>query len=123
VKVRPGFPMLLARLPDKTFVAGLPGNPQSAVVALMSLVVPLLAGLRGQPLPELAQARLAAAVGGRGDYTHLALVDASMRPVRHVGSAMLRGVASAYGFAVVRPGHNGEAGEVVDVLRLPLVAS
>ena len=44
VAVRPGFPMLLARLtgPDgrARFVAGLPGNPQSAIVALVSLVAP-----------------------------------------------------------------------------------
>ena len=51
VAVRPGFPMLLARLAGADgrvrFVAGLPGNPQSAIVALVSLVAPLLAGLHG----------------------------------------------------------------------------
>ena len=44
VAVRPGFPMLLARLAGADgrvrFVAGLPGNPQSAIVALVSLVAP-----------------------------------------------------------------------------------
>ena len=42
VAVRPGFPMLVAAITrgERTvFVAGLPGNPQSAVVALVSLVV------------------------------------------------------------------------------------
>ena len=47
VAVRPGFPMLLARVagPDgrRRFVAGLPGNPHSAIVAIVSLVAPLLA--------------------------------------------------------------------------------
>ena len=65
VAVRPGFPMLLARLagPDGRvrFVAGLPGNPQSAIVALVSLVAPLLAGLPGP-----ADAGAAAGHPGRG---------------------------------------------------------
>src|SRR3954447_1827968 len=52
VAVRPGFPMLLSRMtmPDgrTRFLAGLPGNPQSAVIALVTLVAPLLAGLHGR---------------------------------------------------------------------------
>ncbi|WP_422754040.1 molybdopterin molybdotransferase MoeA [Micromonospora sp. WMMD708] len=130
VAVRPGFPMLLARLVDADgrvrFVAGLPGNPQSAVVALVSLVAPLLAGLQGRVLPALPQATLAEPVPGRGDYTHLALVRldraaGTAHPVRHVGSAMLRGLAGADGFAVIRPGTSGEVGTRVPVVPLPLL--
>lgn len=129
VAVRPGFPMLLARLtgPDgrARFVAGLPGNPQSAIVALVSLVAPLLAGLQGRSMPVLPQVTLAEAVPGRGDHTHLALVrlDRSAGvafPVRHVGSAMLRGLAGADGFAVIRPGTSGEPGDRVPIVPLPL---
>ncbi|WP_200212190.1 molybdopterin molybdotransferase MoeA [Micromonospora coerulea] len=129
VAVRPGFPMLLARLVDADgrvrFVAGLPGNPQSAIVALVSLVAPLLAGLQGRPMPALPQATLAEPVPGRGDYTHLALVRldraaGTAHPVRHVGSAMLRGLAGADGFAVIRPGTSGEVGARVPVVPLPL---
>ncbi|WP_446217542.1 molybdopterin molybdotransferase MoeA [Micromonospora sp. IBHARD004] len=129
VAVRPGFPMLLARLADGDgrvrFVAGLPGNPQSAIVALVSLVAPLLAGLQGRPMPVLPLATLAEPVPGRGDYTHLALVRldraaGTAHPVRHVGSAMLRGLAGADGFAVIRPGTSGEAGARVPVVPLPL---
>ncbi|TDC37451.1 molybdopterin molybdenumtransferase MoeA [Micromonospora sp. 15K316] len=129
VAVRPGFPMLLARLtgPDGRvrFVAGLPGNPQSAIVALVSLVAPLLAGLQGRRLPELPQVTLAEPVPGRGDYTHLALVRldrvaGTAHPVRHVGSAMLRGLAGADGFAVIGPGGSGEVGSRVPVVPLPL---
>ena len=58
VAVRPGYPMMIAKIPDGPFIAGLPGNPQSAMVALMSLVGPLLAGLTGQPQPELAAGTL-----------------------------------------------------------------
>ncbi|MCM0674204.1 molybdopterin molybdotransferase MoeA [Micromonospora phytophila] len=130
VAVRPGFPMLLARLVSADgrvrFVAGLPGNPQSAVVALVSLVAPLLAGLVGRPMPVLPHATLAEPVPGRGEHTHLALVRldraaGTAHPVRHVGSAMLRGLAGADGFAVIRPGTSGEPGDRVPVVPLPLL--
>ncbi|PZF97305.1 molybdopterin molybdotransferase MoeA [Micromonospora deserti] len=130
VAVRPGFPMLLARLADADgrvrFVAGLPGNPQSAIVALVSLVAPLLAGLQGRPMPVLPEATLAERVPGRGDYTHLALVRldraaGTAHPVRHVGSAMLRGLAVADGFAVIRPGTSGEPGDRVPLVPLSLL--
>jgi molybdopterin molybdotransferase len=124
VKVRPGFPMLAARLPDGTQVAGLPGNPQSATVALVTLVMPLLAGLRGLPMPRTTRVRLGADIPGRGDFTHLAIVrlggDGLAYPLAHVGSAMLRGVAAADGFAVVRPGQDARAGAEVDLAPLPL---
>ncbi len=130
VAVRPGFPMLLASAerPDgrATFIAGLPGNPQSAVVALMSLVAPVLAGLRGMPAPPLSAVTLGAPVPGRGDFTHLALVrtgpDGLAVPVGHVGSAMLRGLAQAAGFAVIAPGTKGEAGDRVPLVALPVLA-
>lgn len=128
VAVRPGFPMLLARVagPDgrPRFLAGLPGNPQSAVIALVSLVAPLLAGLHGRELPALPRVELTAPVAGRGAYTHLALAgldDDGRRatPVGHAGSAMLRGLARAHGFVVVRPDRQAAAGELVSFLPLP----
>jgi molybdopterin molybdotransferase len=130
VAVRPGFPMLLARVPGEDgrdrFLAGLPGNPQSAIVALMSLVAPLLAGLLGRAEPVLPTVALGAPVPGRGTYTHLALVgvdptDGAAYPLRHVGSAMLRGLAGADGFAVIRPGASGEPGDRVPLVPLPLL--
>jgi len=124
VKVRPGFPMLLARVGDG-WVAGLPGNPQSAVIALFTLVVPLIAGLTGRRLPEPPRVRLAAPVPGRGDFTHLALVRVTPTgeayPVAYTGSAMLRGVAVASGFAVIPPGTQGQVGDEVELLPLSLM--
>jgi molybdopterin molybdotransferase len=122
VAVRPGFPMLLAALPGGKFLAGLPGNPQSAVVALMSLVAPLLAGLQGRPSPALPAVTLGAPVPGRGAYTHLALVgvDGGLAyPVSHVGSSMLRGLAQSVGFAVVAPGTNGDKGATLPLVPFP----
>ncbi len=120
VEVRPGFPMLLASVPGRALIAGLPGNPQSAVVALLSLGAPALAGLAGRPLPALGRIRLAGEIPGRGRYTHLALVDRDGRAVSHVGSSMLRGLAGAVGFAVIPPGSAGAAGDEAALVPLPL---
>src|SRR2546430_2094974 len=124
VEVRPGFPMLLASVASprggRALVAGLPGNPQSAIVALVSLVAPALAGLSGRPLPELRRIRLTEKIPGRGRYTHLALVDRDGRPVSHVGSSMLRGLAGAVGFAVIPPGTEGVEGDEAMLVPLPL---
>ena len=120
VEVRPGFPMLLARV-GRALIAGLPGNPQSAIVALLSLGVPAIAGLAGRSLPDLRTIRLAGDIPGRGGYTHLALVDGAGRPVSHVGSSMLRGLAGAVGFAVIPPGSVGAAGETAALVPLPLL--
>jgi molybdopterin molybdotransferase len=131
VGVRPGFPMLLARLPGPDgrtrFLAGLPGNPQSAVIALITLVQPLLAGLAGRPPAEHRVVRTTAPVPGRGNQTHLALAaldrdGRSATPVGHVGSAMLRGLANAHGFLVIRPDTRAEAGDLVPFLPLPLLS-
>ncbi|MFC3493329.1 molybdopterin molybdotransferase MoeA [Glycomyces rhizosphaerae] len=119
VAVRPGFPMLLARTKDGKFIAGLPGNPQSAVIAVVSLVAPLLAGLRGLALPPLGAARLAEDVPGRGGFTHLALVDRAGHRLGHHGSAMLRGLAGAAGFAVIGPEQAGAAGQTVELALVP----
>ncbi|GAA2511789.1 molybdopterin molybdotransferase MoeA [Pilimelia columellifera] len=127
VAVRPGYPMLLASVsgPDgrARFVAGLPGNPQSAIIALLTLVAPLLAGLRGGPPPPLGEVTLGEPIPGRGGDTHLSLVrvDGPVAwPLRHVGSAMLRGLSSAVGFAVIAGGATGRAGDTVPLLPLPL---
>jgi molybdopterin molybdotransferase len=127
VEVRPGFPMLLASVPTPsggtTILGGLPGNPQSAVIGLVSLVVPALAGLTGRDLPALQTVELGAAIPGRGGFTHLSLVrvdgDGRAHPVPHVASSMLRGLAQSAGFAVIAPGTSGSAGDRVPLVPLP----
>ncbi len=128
VEVRPGFPMLLATLPKPdggvALLAGLPGNPQSAIIALVTLVGPALAGLTGRPLPPLPAVRLGAPVPGRGTFTHLALVSrdgqGDAQPLVHAASSMLRGLARSIGFAVVAPGSTGAVGDTVPLVPLPL---
>src|SRR5262249_48221261 len=56
VACRPGHPQSLARLPDGKLVVGLPGNPLAALVAYLTLAVPVLAGLRGEAPPVLGTA-------------------------------------------------------------------
>ena len=102
VTVRPGHPMLLQRLPSGTLVIGLPGNPLAAVVALMTLLGPLLDGLLGreqvQP-PELTGTGLPAPAQG-STLRPGRLRDGALDPAGHAGPAMLRGAATADGLTV-----------------------
>jgi hypothetical protein len=126
VQVRPGAPMLLAIMNSPaggTLLAGLPGNPQAAVIGLLTLVTPALAGLVGRNLSGLAAIRLGAPVPGCGSRTHLVLVglgpDGCGYPVAHTAPAMLRGLAHAAGFAVIAPRQTAESGDLVPFLPLP----
>ena len=123
VAVRPGHPMLAATLDrGRCWLVGLPGNPQSAIVTLMTLGAPILAGLAGRAaLPELAEVACAEAVGAPAHEDRLVLgrvVDGAFVPGSHLGSGMLRGLAAATGFAVLPPG-GVAAGATVRWLPLP----
>jgi molybdopterin molybdotransferase len=122
VACRPGHPQLLARLPDGRIVVGLPGNPLAAVVAAVTVLAPLLAGLAGRsPVPPRT-ALLSTAVRSAPDATRLLpvrLAGLRAEPVRHTGPGMLRGAALADALAVVPPGSAGDAGSEVEVLPLP----
>ncbi|MBC7517382.1 MAG: molybdopterin molybdotransferase MoeA [Microbacteriaceae bacterium] len=48
IRMRPGGPTFVARLVDGRFVACLPGNPLAAIMGLLTVVAPLIAGLRGE---------------------------------------------------------------------------
>lgn len=119
VRVRPGHPQLLARLPDGRPLVGLPGNPLAALSALATLVEPLLCALAGRRLPALTSARVTTPLD-RESSTRLVPVRAQggvAVATGHGGSAMLRGAAAATHFAVVPPGEG--AVTEVELLRLP----
>ncbi|MCX5398340.1 molybdopterin molybdotransferase MoeA [Streptomyces sp. NBC_00102] len=128
VAVRPGHPMLLARLaPDGPCLVGLPGNPLAAVSGLLTLALPLLGGLAGRVAPEPYRALVQDAVQGHPHDTRLVPVaHRSGRgggrdrvvPLRYNGPAMLRGIATADGMAVVPPG-GVRPGAEVEILDLP----
>ncbi|NKY12898.1 molybdopterin molybdotransferase MoeA [Streptomyces somaliensis] len=125
VRVRPGHPMLLARLAASRYLVGLPGNPLAAVSALLTLAEPLLHGLSEHPALEPLRAPVRDEVHGHPRDTRL--VPVAFRageavPLRHTGPAMLRGLAAADGLAVVPPG-GVRSGGVLEVLDLPWTAS
>lgn len=130
VDVRPGRPALLARRGDTLYLC-LPGNPMAAMVALVLLGEPLVAGMTGRPaeapttvttavdLPNDRPGSLVLAYRSAGaGVAPAGAVPAGVVPVRHQGSAMLRGLADADGLLVVEPGGRN-AGESVPALALP----
>ncbi|WEV26481.1 molybdopterin-binding protein [Streptomyces sp. 71268] len=56
VAVRPGHPMLLARLDGRRHLVGLPGNPLAAVSGLLTFAEPLLRTLAARPRPDAVPA-------------------------------------------------------------------
>ncbi|UWP85701.1 molybdopterin molybdotransferase MoeA [Dactylosporangium fulvum] len=106
VACRPGHPQSLARLPDGTLVIGLPGNPLAALVAFLTLAVPVLAGLRGEALsvPGTAHGPRLPRRAGTTTLVPVRVLAGVAEPVTHAGSAMLRGAAGADAIAVVGPG-------------------
>jgi molybdopterin molybdotransferase len=139
VAVRPGHPMLAATVPaadrgpegtghavaptiEPTWLVGLPGNPQSAIVTLMSLAAPILDRLAGRSaqlvLPLLTLTEPVPAPAHEDRLVLGTRAGDRFTPGRHLGSAMLRGLAAATGFAVVPPG-GAPAGGAVRWLALP----
>ncbi|MEU5276056.1 molybdopterin molybdotransferase MoeA [Streptomyces asoensis] len=125
VKVRPGHPMLLARIRDDQHLVGLPGNPLAAVSGLLTLAEPLLRALAARPAPEPYALPLRQAAHGHPYDTRLIPVvlrgDHAV-PLHYNGPAMLRGIAAADALAVVPPG-GARAGQETELLDLPWAAA
>ncbi|MGW3096413.1 molybdopterin molybdotransferase MoeA [Streptomyces sp. NPDC001102] len=121
VKVRPGHPMLLARVAEGQHLVGLPGNPLAAVSGLLTLAEPLLRTLAGRPDRETYTLPLRDEAHGHPYDTRLIPVvlrgDRAV-PLHYNGPAMLRGIAAADALAVVPPG-GARAGEELELLYLP----
>ncbi len=120
VAVRPGHPMLLARI-NKTALLGLPGNPQSAIVALMSLGAPVIESMLGRTPKQLPTILSRNELTAPKDSTRVIIgniVDGQFEVGQYLGSAMLRGLAHATGFAVVTK-ELTPAGDPVRWLSLP----
>ena len=120
VAVRPGHPMLLART-NTCAIFGLPGNPQSAIVALVSLGAPVIASMLGQNQQELPTVITSNELTAPSNFTRLIIgniVNGEFEVGQYLGSAMLRGLAHSTGFAVVTKELTA-AGESVRWLSLP----
>lgn len=125
VTMTPGAQVLLARLPDGKLLLGLPGDPRSALAALVTVAPPLIAGLRGAKWSESAQTAVLIDETPLPEYAE----DTAVVPVRitqspagrtaqvaHAsGPAGLTGWANATDFAIVPPGM-GTPGDVVMTL-------
>ncbi|MFD6916468.1 molybdopterin molybdotransferase MoeA [Streptomyces virginiae] len=128
VAVRPGHPMLLARVGAGTpegsavrHVVGLPGNPLAAVSGLLTLAEPLLRALAGRRRRPRYTAPVQGDVPGHPYDTRLVpvlLSDEHAVPLRYHGPAMLRGVAAADALAVVPP-KGARSGQELEILDLP----
>ena len=107
VRMRPGHPVMVARLVDGRLMLCLPGNPLAAMLVLASLGVPLIDGMLGRPLATLGQVLLAHDIANLSGSTRLVAyrhtADGAV-PTARQGSGMLRGLAEADGVAVVPPG-------------------
>lgn len=125
VAVRPGHPMLLATLPSdggsRVPLVGLPGNPHSAVVGLVTLAAPIVDAMLGRPRIPLREVLAADELHAPAAHTRLVagnLVDGVFELSPYGGSAMLRGLARSSGFAIVPAGVT-PVGRAVSWLPLP----
>jgi len=117
VRSRPGHPALLAmlRLHTQIPVLGLPGNPQSAIVGLMTLGAPVIGAFQGDGLAKLSRVVTKNELKTPENSTRLILgnlEDGQFEMGEHSGSAMLRGLAKSTGFAVVESGITPVGGHV-----------
>jgi molybdopterin molybdotransferase len=129
VDCRPGGPQRLGVLPDGRMVVALPGYPYAALVGVLTLLGPLLAGMVGRPLPDLATARLVGGAPSMGSRprrpgepaaapTRILPVrrrpDASVESVGLDRPGSLWGAALADAFAVVPPHWQDEPVALLD---------
>jgi molybdopterin molybdotransferase len=139
VKIKPGKPLWFGLGPRRedrpgTLVFGLPGNPVSGIVGFLVFVRPALDALWGHAPGQapLSRGRLTAPFFHRGERTTYhparwypeesapgASSEPSIEPLEWAGSADLRPVALADGFAVFPAGdRNYEQGEIIEFLPL-----
>lgn len=121
IAMRPGGPSLLAQLPDGRFLVGLPGNPLAAMMGMLTLAQPLLAGLAGAAEPQLGSVVTGRELTGRQGLCRLLpflLVDGAAAKSEWFGSGMLRGLAGADG-VLISPPAGAHTGARVDTLPLP----
>lgn len=121
VAVRPGHPMTLAKIGEIP-VVGLPGNPLSALVAMVTLVEPMVDAWHGRTGRELTQVVMGEDVAPfKKPLTRLMVGRRELggfRQVELVSSAMLRGIAHADGWAVIDP-QGARRGDAVPWIPVP----
>ena len=121
VRMRPGHPVMVARLVDGRLMLCLPGKPLAAMLVLASLGVPLIDGMLGRPMAPLGRVGLAHDMANLSGSTRLVAfrrtADGAV-PTARQGSGMLRGLAEADGVAIV-PAGGACAPDTIATLPLP----
>ncbi|WP_028649752.1 molybdopterin molybdotransferase MoeA [Nocardiopsis sp. CNT312] len=117
VACRPGHPQVLASA-GPTVLVGLPGHPGAALVAALTLLVPLLTGMAGRPDPARVAERVPLAGDVRPHHRDTRLVAVCVgadgaRPAGRDRPGSLREPARADAYAVVPPGWDGSEVELV----------
>jgi molybdopterin molybdotransferase len=122
VSIKPGKPVWLGRIGEK-LVAGLPGNPTSALVTARLFLAPLLAGLTGRPIERALQWRSAPLAfslkdcGPRETFHRARLVEGAAEILSFQDSSAQKALAEADLLVRQRAGVPGlDAGSPVDVL-------
>ena len=108
VKVRPGYHILLAKIASQkgtnlAFLA-LPGNPQSAIAALISFGRPIIDAMRGLTPAVLVTVQMSQEMKVQEGFARLVpsvIGNNICTPTNYLSSHMLRGVGAADGFALV----------------------
>lgn len=121
ISMRPGHPAVLAKLPDGSFIVGLPGNPLAAMMALMTIGEPLLAALAARPLRPVGYTISGQNFASEASHTRLIpcrFDQGRTFPMSWIGSGMMRGLAWADAVMAVPP-QGVQAGEQVPTLPLP----
>ncbi len=128
IAMRPGKPIMFAKFANKLFFA-LPGNPVSAYVTAVTVVVPAIRAVNGASCPRnkslfLPLATPLSANGARRHFMRCMIETQQGRsvavPILQTDSSHLSSLASADALLVV--GENAaalEQGEIVEVIPLP----
>lgn len=130
VSLRPGKPIVLARLPNGTLVFGLPGNPVSVSVTFNLFARTALLKMQGANNPTLSEERAVLARNVKGSSDRVSYLPASLRTdekgqllaeaLKWGGSSDFVAFTLATALLIVPQG-DGElkAGTIVRVVRLP----
>ena len=118
VRMRPGYHILISEInvgDRKVALVALPGNPQSALAALTSLGRVVLFSIAGRNHERLKTVQLSEPIKTAANFSRLlpGNLDGNIfTSTQYLNSAMLRGVASADGFALVQPGEHAAGTDV-----------
>ncbi len=94
VAIRPGKPLLFARLPGGQLLFGLPGNPMAVAVGLRFFVLPAIGALLGRPPERYLPARCLGSTRKRAGLTFFAKAHAQLDYEAQLGVQLLPGQES-----------------------------